>query len=125
MWTYEQSTGKLFDPFYKYAGAGYSGLGIYKNNPSDESAKNKGPIPTGLYSIEAPINSVVHGRYAMHLEPDPTNEMYGRDLFLIHGDSITDPGNASEGCIILGYEIRVRIWESGDRRLLVVEKFDG
>lgn len=125
MWTYEQSTGKLYDPFYNLVGAGYSGLGLDKNNPSDESVKDKGPIPVGLYTIEAPINSVVHGRYAMHLDPDPSNEMFGRDMFLIHGDSITDPGSASEGCIIMGYQIRVKIWESGDHRLVVVEKFDG
>lgn len=125
MWTYESSTGKLYDPFYKYAGVGYSGFGLDKNNPTDENVKDKGPIPTGLYTIKAPVNSPVHGRYSLPLDPDPTNIMYGRDLFLIHGDSIVDPGTASEGCIIMGYQIRINIWESGDHRLVVVDKFDG
>lgn len=125
MWTYEQTTGKLYDPQNNYAGVGYSGFGPDKNNPTAENIKYKGPIPTGLYTIEAPVNSVVHGRYAMPLIPDITNIMYGRDLFIIHGDSIPDPGTASEGCVIMGYQIRINIWESGDHRLLVIEKFDG
>ena len=37
----------------------------------------------------------------MPLIPSPTNEMFGRSEFLIHGDSLEHPGAASEGCIIL------------------------
>ena len=40
---------------------------------------------------------------------------------MIHGDSIGNPGSASEGCIILGPAIRHRIWNSGDRNLEVVQ----
>ena len=46
---------------------------------------------------------------------------HGRTAFLIHGDSIKHPGDASEGCIILGPHIRTRIAASGDTVLNVIE----
>jgi hypothetical protein len=54
------------------------------------------------------------------LNPDPENDMHGRGGFLIPGDSKSDPGNASKGCIILPRKYREQIWESGDRTLVVV-----
>ena len=63
---------------------------------------------------------MTHGPYVLPLTPDPENLMYGRDGFLIHGDSITNPGSASEGCIILPRSARTMIAASGDNRLEVV-----
>ncbi len=38
---------------------------------------------------------------------------------MIHGDSTTEPGQASQGCIILPLQIRKKIWDSNDRDLRV------
>jgi hypothetical protein len=46
---------------------------------------------------------------------------HGRTHFLIHGDSITDPGNASQGCIVLRKKLREAIAVSGDTVIEVVE----
>jgi len=51
------------------------------------------------------------------VNPDST---FGRDGFLIHGDSVRHPGDASEGCIILPRRFRERIWTSEDTDLEVV-----
>jgi hypothetical protein len=110
----------MFDPLGGHAGTGYSGAGLDKNDPTSEIIKDKGPIPKGMYTMLTPVNSHVHGPFAIPLEPDTSNEMFGRDHFLCHGDSIVDPGSASEGCIIQGHEVRVAMWESNDHRLLVV-----
>jgi len=99
---------------------GYCGKGSCKDNPAAESVVNEGPIPVGWYTIQAPVDTDEHGPYVLWLTPDPTNVMYGRSGFGIHGDSIDDPGSASEGCIILDRNEREAIWGSGDNRLEVV-----
>ena len=100
---------------------GYSGApGIGKNNPVQQDVEDVGPIPQGLYRIQAPVDTVTHGPYVLPLTPDPANEMFGRAGFLIHGDSVVDPGTASKGCIILPRFARQRIWESPDHVLTVV-----
>jgi len=119
-WTYHQSSGCITSDSGAIEGAGYSGKGTSKNLPTAQSLSCLGPIPEGYYTIEPPIDSPMHGPFAMHLVPDPVNEMFGRSAFLIHGDSRVDPGNASEGCVILPRDIREKIWASGDRALRVV-----
>ena len=99
---------------------GYSGRGNFKNDPDSESLHNRGPIPEGRYFIGDPVDTLTHGPYVLPLTPAPDNLMFGRDGFLIHGDSITDLGNASEGCIILAHQYRVAISISGDYDLCVV-----
>lgn len=126
---YEQRTGNLFDASGNLLGTGYSGGGTdptnevaiaCKNNPDCQDRIGMGPLPCGGYTIGAPVNSHVTGEYSLPLDPDVTNEMFGRADFLIHGDSIIHPGFASDGCIIQAYEVRVKVWESGDHRLQVV-----
>jgi hypothetical protein len=53
----------------------------------------------------------------------PINGTYtdGRDGFMIHGDSVAHPGNASSGCLIEKWPIRSQIWNSGDHILEVVQ----
>ena len=121
MWTYEQSTGGMFNPEGELAGTGYSGSPEGKNNTLMQAIHNVGPIPVGWYTLQGPVDSHVHGRYAIPLEPDQLNEMFGRTGFMCHGDSMTNPGDASEGCIIMPHEVRVSMWESNDHRLQVVE----
>ena len=45
---------------------------------------------------------------------------HGRVAFQIHGESRSNPGNASKGCIVLPRSIRERIWTSSDTLLNVV-----
>jgi len=118
-WTYEQDTGRLFYDGLCMA-TGYAGSEEGKNNPAMEGVKNVGPLPRGKYMIESPINTRTHGPYVLSLAPNPENQMFGRSHFLIHGDSLVNPGTASEGCIIMPRTVRERIWESGDHDLEVV-----
>ena len=131
MWTYESSTGKLFDAAMNLEGAGYAGGGCDKtnaeaaagkNNPDLQSVHNVGPLPVGRYTFNAPVDTRTHGPYVLWLAPDPDNEMFGRDAFGLHGDSVVDPGWASDGCIVQAHSVRVKVWESGDTRLEVVAK---
>ena len=131
MWTYSQTSGRLYRDGILRA-QGYAGAGAYKNRPEAQGLKNKGPLPAGLYYIGEPVNigdpslwKDAHrhmGPFALALKPSPGNEMFGRDLFYVHGDS-TPPGQASEGCMIFARPIRNEIYESGDRILEVVTDF--
>lgn len=102
------------------AGKGYSGHGIYKNDPSATDKPDLGPLPIGNYTIGPPFTHPTKGPLVMRLSPEPENVMYGRCGFLIHGDSIKDPGNASNGCIILSHSIRQQMADSDDNDLTVI-----
>ncbi len=120
-WTYQQSTGNLTNPNGALAEVGYSGNGIYKNDPASQCVKDHGPIPVGLYAIGPLIPSGGHlGPNVMELTPDPENEMCGRGGFFMHGDSISDPGNASDGCIIMSHNTRLAVAGWGDNQLEVI-----
>lgn len=122
MWVYEQLTGRLISPTGGLMATGYSGAGSGKNNPTEENIRDVGPIPEGFYDIEPPENSPTHGPFALRLMPDVGNSMFGRSEFLIHGDSLESPGNASEGCIVIARFAREAIWNSVDHRLQVVRE---
>jgi hypothetical protein len=119
MWTYNQSNGSLTRNDVP-AGEGYSGFGEGKNNPALQTVHDVGPIPQGLYSIGPPHDTPTHGPHVMALTPAAGTNTFGRDGFLIHGDSIANPGTASHGCIILPRAIRDEIASSGDHQLQVV-----
>lgn len=134
MWTFAQSTGNLYNAEGVYVATGYAGGGTdpenleavrAKNNPAMQSVHYEGPIPQGMWTILAPVNTITHGPYVMPLMPALDTETFGRDGFLIHGDSVVRPGFASEGCIVLDRATRVKIWESKDHRLNVVDSFEG
>ena len=118
MFTYRIHSGVLTSSRLGAIGMGYSGHGPGKNNPDMQAEHDVGPIPVGRYTIGPPEDG--HGGFALRLTHDPGNEMFGRDGFLIHGDSVSEPGTASLGCIILPRMIRWAIWGSGDRDLEVV-----
>lgn len=101
-------------------GAGYSGQPDCKNDPDKCALHDRGPIPPGLYTIEPPRDTETHGPYVLPLTPNEKNEMYGRSGFLIHGDSVSHPGSASHGCIILPRVVREAIHKSADINLEVV-----
>lgn len=120
MWTYKQSTGYLTSQDGHQYGPGYSGHLDGLNDPDMQHVKDIGPIPQGKYTIGPPTEH--KGPMTLSLVPDPANEMFGRDGFLIHGDEISHPGEflASDGCIVLGFPLRNLIWSSDDHELQVV-----
>lgn len=117
---YNQKTGELTTNSGVVIGKGYAGHGEGKNNPEMESVKNMGPLPKGVYLIGEPYDSGKTGPFTLPLIPEYGNEMYGRSEFKIHGDNITDPGNASHGCIILPRAIRAQIHNCADKKLEVI-----
>lgn len=130
MHVYKQSTGEWFGPDKLCWAIGYSGYddgdrvpepGEGRNDPAAQRERNIGPTPVGYWEIIGPPKDTpTHGPVVLGLHPDASTETFGRDEFLIHGDSVKKPGTASHGCIILPRAVRERIWASGDRRLRVV-----
>ena len=122
--TYEATTGRLLNPDGTLLASCYSGLGKDKNNPGSEGIKNCGPLPEGGYTLTdvEDVNGGPHGPYVIRLTPDKDNEMHGRSGFLMHSDSISHPGAASEGCIVVlgGLSQRQKIWNQPVHHLTVV-----
>lgn len=116
-WTYSQSSGELSQDGV-FAGTGYSGAGIGRNNPAAQATPNTGPVPQGKYTIGAPYTSPQTGPITMMLTPEPETNVFGRFAFRIHGDNASH--TASHGCIILGPAIRKEIAASGDTQLEVL-----
>ena len=108
---YEQSTGTFSvvngswrTPLF----IGYAGVPDCRNDPDCQHEKARGPLPRGNYTLR----TVAHNRFAhpaIRLDPSPSNEMFGRSGFYIHGDNRTS--TASTGCIILGRGERTAINE--------------
>lgn len=119
MWVYRQSTGELLHDG-KFLAQGYSGSGKGKNIPAAEGTKDVGPIPAGAWEITGlTVERTAHGPYVLHLAPCNGTQTFGRAGFLMHGDSIQHPGDASLGCIVMPRWARERVWESDDRSLAV------
>ena len=118
-WIYEQSTGRLLRNG-KLAGFGYAGYGDGQNNPAMQHLRNVGPLPQGVWRILPPQDPAGRlGPLALPLEPI-SGEMFGRDDFLIHGDSTARNRTASIGCIVVAIEVRRLIVGSGDDLLTVI-----
>jgi hypothetical protein len=119
-WIYDQSSGNLSLNTI-YVGNGYSGNGGGLNNPAAQSQPNVGPIPIGTYTIGTAHTPPDHlGPLALPLYPSPSNTMFGRFGFFIHGDNQFENRTASDGCIIMAYEIRQQIASSNDTTLTVI-----
>lgn len=117
-WSYSQSTGALsLDG--TFIGTGYSGNGEGLDNPDFQNVPDVGPIPEGTYTIGPASTHPGKGPVVMALDPDPSNEMFGRSGFLIHGDTAAMNHTASDGCIILSRDIREQIAASEDTVLIV------
>lgn len=119
MFVYSQSTGALWDVAGHLLTVGYSGFGEGKNNPLMQDKQGIGPIPQGGYTIGEPFDSEKEGPLVMRLMPDADTNTFGRDGFLVHGDSIDHPGCASHGCVILSRPARLVLSQSHDKRLYV------
>ncbi|MCC8392702.1 DUF2778 domain-containing protein [Paraburkholderia sp. MMS20-SJTR3] len=119
-WIYGHTSKKLYYNDTLIDQRGYSGNGDGLNNHSMQHVRDVGPIPVGEYEIGAPFRHAHTGPYSMRLTPISGTHTFGRSGFMIHGDSRSDPGNASKGCLVLAGRIREKIWNSGDRVLKVV-----
>lgn len=124
MWTWKQRQGELLDPNGVHAASGYSGGNCGKNkeginNPDMQNVHSVGPLPQGTYTFGSPVAQSHLGPFAIPLNPAPTNEMFGRSSFYVHGDT-TPSGNASEGCIILPRAIRNELAGSPDNQIQVI-----
>jgi hypothetical protein len=132
MWTFEIITGKMYRPNGSLLATGYAGgwggISADKNNPAAENIPDEGPLPEGMWTIGPSFYNVEMGcAVVMRLTPDPDVNLKGRDAFsgglehfMIHGDSLENPGCASKGCIIMPRTARNEISASIDRRLSVV-----
>jgi hypothetical protein len=119
MWEYEQHNGHLSLDGVLVA-IGYSGHGDGIDDPAYQFMPDVGPIPQGRYTIGPKFAHPEHGPLCMHLFPDVSNQMMGRDGFLIHGDTKERNRTASHGCVILDLPAREKIAASKDRQLTVV-----
>lgn len=119
-WVYKVSVHKFYlNGVYQFD-AEYSGRPGYWNDSANESMNRRGPIPRGTYTIGPAFNHPHTRAYTMRLTPFIENQMYGRDAFMIHGNSGAHPTLASDGCIILNLQGRIAINSSSDK-ILVVE----
>ena len=119
-WRYAQKTGALSHDGIAVA-TGYSGNTTGLNNPDDQDRIGVGPVPRGDYMIGPPHHPVNHlGPLALPLYPAPSNDMYGRCGFFIHGDNPQMNHTASDGCIILPRAARQAVLDSDDTALIVV-----
>ncbi len=120
-WTYHQSSGSLFHDG-EFVSVGYSGHGEGLNNPAMQEVHNVGPIPRGGWNVGPSFKHPTKGPVVMRLTPKEGTETFGRDGFLIHGDSVAHAGEhvASEGCVILDRATRQGIADSDDKDLEVV-----
>lgn len=119
MWIYSQSSGQL-KRYGSVVASGYSGCGDGKNNPKLEHIPDMGPIPRGSWYIGRPADSIKLGPHVMALYAEQDVPTFGRSGFYIHGDSLENPGEASQGCIVIDHDARIAISESGDNELTVI-----
>lgn len=128
-WYYQQSNGNLThvdsNGVVTDYGNGYSGNGAGLNWPGAQNMQGVGPIPQGTYTIGPQQNNVTGSGHmllqSMRLTPDPSNQMFGRSGFLIHGDNSRGNQSASEGCMIFNHDVRNIIGNSNDHILHVFE----
>lgn len=116
-WIFQQSTGRLSHN-QQFIEQGYSGFPPHVNRPDSQHRVNLGPIPVGEYRLGGVTSS--RGPLTIVLQPSPHNIMFGRHSFRIHGDSMTKPGYASQGCIILTAQTRQLMANSADRLVRVI-----
>ncbi|XQS17336.1 tlde1 domain-containing protein [Citrobacter telavivensis] len=119
-WVYKVSVHKFYlDGTFQFD-AEYSGRPEFWNDSANECVINKGPLPRGTYTIGPAFNHPRTKAYTLRLTPFIENQMCGRDGFMIHGNSVAHPTQASDGCIILNLSGRKTINDSTDK-ILVVE----
>jgi Protein of unknown function (DUF2778) len=92
-----------------YSGGDHGKSPASVNNPAMQSREDSGPIPQGQYTI-SPAHTIPHlGPIVMALTPAPSNLMWERSGFFIHGDNAQENFSASDGCIVCGPSGREKI----------------
>ena len=101
----------------------YAGKGNHKNNPNDQCVKDLGPLPRGWYELGQGYSHKKLGPLTFNLNPQGGTNMCTplRNLMRIHGDSRSNPGNASDGCIVCGKKTREQLQRGGGGTLLVTQ----
>ncbi|MBC8731682.1 tlde1 domain-containing protein [Paraburkholderia sp. UCT2] len=108
VWMYRHSIGHLYHNTMLVDTDGYAGSGPGKHNHDMQYVRDIGPIPVGEYEIGSPFRHAHTGPYSMRLTPINGTNTHGRAGFMIHGDSLSAPGTASNGCIVLNPRVRER-----------------
>jgi uncharacterized protein RhaS with RHS repeats len=100
----------------------YAGNGASKNNPADQCKKDQGPLPRGWYDIGQGYNSRL-GNPTFKLDPQAGTNMCTplRDNMRIHADRLSNPGSASDGCIVCSKKTRDQLRRGGGGTLLVTQ----
>lgn len=113
---YNQRSGEI-DDGNRVLGVGYAGHGPGVNDPALQAEQGVGPLPQGLYRIGRQQTNVTKSGTkllsSMRLIPDPSNKMFGRGGFLIHGDNSRHDQSASEGCVVQSPVVRNEIANGG------------
>lgn len=126
--TYDQCTGAfiIWSPVddggierVQYEATGYAGKGRGRNEPDLEYLHRIGPLPKGKYAVRGPADHPRLGRFVFRLDRIDDGPTFGRGGFYIHGDSRSDPGEASEGCIVLDRDARDAVAYYGVREVWV------
>lgn len=120
-WTYVIRAGTVIAPSgTTWPDIGYSGNGVWRDDPNSVFVHNHGPIPPGWYTIGDWMDRQHLGKMTAPLIPDKENEMFGRGGFFIHGDNISADHSASDGCCVLPPGLRQKIRDSEVTRWHVV-----
>ncbi len=103
---------------------GYAGHNFGLNNPLAQDIpggprdSDAGPLPQGSYTIGPLQNNVTSTGTvlpdSMRLIPDPSNDMFERSGFLIHGGNMKDR-SSSQGCIVAPRDCLITIGSSNDK----------
>jgi hypothetical protein len=92
------------------------------NDPATQQQIMVGPLPQGVYTI-SPAHTIPHlGPCVMALTPAPTNQMFGRSGFFIHGDNEAMNRSGSDGCIVAPPAVRLKLSNlvaTGENQLIV------
>lgn len=114
MWIFRIKAGELQHDGAFFATA-YSGWddgdgvpeqGEGKNDPTKVTERGIGPLPPGRYRIRGAEKHPTAGNWVMRLDPLEGTNTFGRSGFLIHGDSRSNPGAGSHGCIVTALQAR-------------------
>ena len=127
-WVYSQSLGHLYlcdsQDVRALVAKGYSGAVGHQNRTESEQLRSLGPIPRGVWRLDAAFSHARLGPQAIPLTPVEERKAFGRSEFFIHGDNSRGDGSASQGCIILDRKTRDVVdflFRKGVRTLTVVD----
>ena len=119
---YSQTHGTISNESGEVIATGWADNHAGKNNANMQDKPSLGPLPRGLYTI-CPWEAVHDhlGPMVAFLKPYPTNEMFGRGDFFMHGPARgTKYGQESKGCVVVPRVGRQKVKDTGATILEVV-----